>query len=121
MSNDFDFTPPEDSDDAPKHEGNDDGENNPDVQSQEIQHSQIGALVPENVARGVFSTGAVVLNGNHEFVVDFLLRMTRPHQVAARNSTACHPEDDSGADREYRKLQKAIWRAEAARRRSAKA
>jgi hypothetical protein len=84
MSNDFDFTPPEDSDDASKNDGNDDGENNPDVQSQEIQHSQVGALVPENVARGVFSTGAVVLNGNHEFVVDFLLRMTRPHQVAAR-------------------------------------
>ena len=55
-----------------------------DIQSQEIQHSQIGALVPENVARGVFSTGAVVLNGHHEFIIDFLLRMTRPHQVAAR-------------------------------------
>ena len=55
-----------------------------DVQSQEIQHSQIGALVPEAVAPGTFSTGAVVLNGQHEFVLDFLLRMTRPHQVAAR-------------------------------------
>ncbi|MFP6762918.1 MAG: DUF3467 domain-containing protein [Planctomycetaceae bacterium] len=55
-----------------------------DVQSQEIQHSQIGALVPESVAPGTFSTGAVVLNGQHEFVLDFLLRMTRPHQVAAR-------------------------------------
>ena len=84
MSNDFNFDPPEDSDDAPKNDGNDDGQSNPDVQSQEIQHSQVGALVPENVARGVFSTGAVVLNGSHEFVVDFLLRMTRPHQVAAR-------------------------------------
>lgn len=59
-------------------------EQNPDVQSQEIQHSQVGALVPEDVARGVFSTGAVVLNGSHEFIIDFLLRMTRPHQVAAR-------------------------------------
>ena len=83
MSNDFDFTPPDNSDDTPENEDHND-ENNPDVQSQEIQHSQVGALVPENVARGVFSTGAVVLNGNHEFVVDFLLRMTRPHQVAAR-------------------------------------
>jgi len=57
---------------------------NPDIQSQEVQHSQIGALVPEKVARGVFSTGAVVLNGQHEFIIDFLLRMTKPHQVAAR-------------------------------------
>ena len=55
-----------------------------DIQSQQIQHSQIGALVPEKVARGTFSTGAVVLNGPQEFVVDFLLRMTKPHQVAAR-------------------------------------
>ena len=53
-------------------------------QTQEVQHSQVSALVPEKVARGVFSTGAVVLNGAHEFVIDFLLRMTRPHQVAAR-------------------------------------
>lgn len=57
---------------------------NSDIQSQQIQHSQVGALVPEKVARGTFSTGAVVLNGTHEFIVDFLLRMTKPHQVAAR-------------------------------------
>jgi hypothetical protein len=55
-----------------------------DIQSQEVQHSQVGALVPEDVARGTFSTGAVVLNGPHEFILDFLLRMTNPHQVAAR-------------------------------------
>ncbi len=53
-------------------------------QSQQVQHSQVSALVPEKVACGVFSTGAVILNGPHEFVVDFLLRMTKPHQVAAR-------------------------------------
>ncbi|MCA9037131.1 MAG: DUF3467 domain-containing protein [Planctomycetaceae bacterium] len=53
-------------------------------QSQEIRHSQIGALVPANVARGTFSTGAVVLQGQHEFIVDFLLRMQQPQQVAAR-------------------------------------
>lgn len=66
--------------------GDENSENseNPDIQSQQIQHSQIGALVPEKVARGTFSTGAVVLNGHHEFIIDFLLRMTKPHQVAAR-------------------------------------
>ncbi len=56
----------------------------PSPQSQEIRHSQVSALVPKAVARGVFSTGAVVLQGAHEFIIDFLLRMTMPHQVAAR-------------------------------------
>lgn len=56
----------------------------PGPSSQEIRHQQISALVPEKVGRGVFSTGAVVLQGSHEFVIDFLLRMTSPHQVAAR-------------------------------------
>ena len=44
----------------------------------------MSALVPERVARGVFSTGAVVVQGAHEFILDFLLRMSQPQQVAAR-------------------------------------
>lgn len=65
------------------------GDDNPDpekrdVVSQEVQNTHIGALVPEKVAPGVFSTGAVVLNGPHEFILDFLLRMSKPQQVAAR-------------------------------------
>lgn len=65
---------------------NDDPQNPADrpPQSQEVRHSQVSALVPKGVARGVFSTGAVVLQGAHEFIIDFLLRMTMPHQVAAR-------------------------------------
>lgn len=60
-------------------------ENSPDhPQSQEVRHSHVGALVPAHVARGIFSTGAVVLQGQHEFIVDFLLRMQQPQQVAAR-------------------------------------
>jgi len=60
-------------------------ENHPDQpQSQEVRHSHVGALVPGHVARGTFSTGAVVLQGQHEFIVDFLLRMQQPQQVAAR-------------------------------------
>jgi Protein of unknown function (DUF3467) len=51
---------------------------------EEIQHSQVSAVVPERVARGVFSTGAVVVQGVHEFILDFLLRMSQPQQVAAR-------------------------------------
>jgi len=58
---------------------------NPDEpHSQEIRHSHVGALVPAHVAKGTFSTGAVVLQGQHEFIVDFLLRMQQPQQVAAR-------------------------------------
>ena len=60
-------------------------ENSADMpQSQEVRHSHVGALVPAHVARGTFSTGAVVLQGQHEFIVDFLLRMQQPQQVAAR-------------------------------------
>lgn len=53
-------------------------------QSQEVRHTPVGALVPAHVAAGIFSTGAVVLQGQHEFIVDFLLRMQQPQQVAAR-------------------------------------
>jgi hypothetical protein len=52
--------------------------------SQEIQHSQVSARVPEKVARGVFSTGAMVFQGQHEFVIDFVLRMAQPQQICAR-------------------------------------
>ena len=49
-----------------------------------IRHKQISALVPESVARGQFSTGAIVLVGNNEFIMDFVVRMAQPHRVAAR-------------------------------------
>lgn len=50
----------------------------------QVQHKQISARVPESVARGVFSTGAIVLVGANEFIMDFVIRMAQPHQVAAR-------------------------------------
>ena len=70
-------------------DSNDEDNENPnrenrDVVSQEVQNTHIGALVPEKVASGVFTTGAVVLNGPQEFILDFLLRMSKPQQVAAR-------------------------------------
>jgi len=68
-----------DDDDAPQRPAH---SSNP--QTEEIRHSQVGAIVPERVARGVFSTGAVVVQGTHEFIIDFLLRMTNPHRIAAR-------------------------------------
>ena len=76
------------SDEGTSDDGNGAGESEPKdasrPHSQEIVHSQISAVVPERVARGVFSTGAVVVQGSHEFILDFLLRMTSPHQLAAR-------------------------------------
>lgn len=73
------------SDEPTPAENNDDFENsNQERHTQEIRHSQVSARVPEGVAIGVFSTGAVVLQGGHEFILDFLLRISTPQQVAAR-------------------------------------
>src|SRR5262245_58315011 len=52
--------------------------------TQEIQHPQVTARVPEKVSRGVLSTAVLVLQGPHEFVLDFVLGMAQPHQIAAR-------------------------------------
>ena len=49
-----------------------------------FSHQPVAARVPEKVARGVLSTGQLVLDGPKEFVIDFLNGLTRPHQVAAR-------------------------------------
>jgi hypothetical protein len=49
-----------------------------------FNHQPVAARVPERVARGVMSTGQLVLDGPKEFVIDFLNGLTRPHQVAAR-------------------------------------
>lgn len=51
---------------------------------QEFKHQNVSARVPERVARGVYSTGTVVLQGPNEFVVDFVLNMARPAQVVSR-------------------------------------
>ena len=54
------------------------------TRSEQVRHKAVGARVPESVGRGVFSTGAIVMSGQAEFVLDFVQRMGRPHQVAAR-------------------------------------
>jgi hypothetical protein len=60
------------------------GKGDPHTFTQDFQIANVGARVPEKVARGVFSTGVLVLHGATEFVLDFLLRMNQPHQVVAR-------------------------------------
>ena len=42
------------------------------------------ARVPDHVADGVFSTGTVVMTGQHEFIIDFLQTIGRPHRIAKR-------------------------------------
>jgi hypothetical protein len=60
------------------------GKSNPQSFSQAVQFANISVRVPEKVARGIFSTGVLVLQGQTEFVLDFVLRMNQPYQVAAR-------------------------------------
>lgn len=52
--------------------------------TQDLPFSSVGARVPDKVARGVFCTGIVVIQSASEFVLDFMQRMNRPHQVVAR-------------------------------------
>jgi hypothetical protein len=56
----------------------------PQTFSQDVQFSNLSARVPEKVARGAFATGVLILQGATEFVLDFVLRMNKPHQVVAR-------------------------------------
>ena len=42
------------------------------------------ARVPDHVADGCFSTGAIVMTGPSEFIVDFLQTIGRPHRIAKR-------------------------------------
>lgn len=51
---------------------------------EKIEHQPVAARVPEKVAKGVYSTGQLVLDSPKEFVIDFLQGMTRPHQIGAR-------------------------------------
>jgi hypothetical protein len=52
--------------------------------AQQFQHQPVAARVPERIARGVFTTGVLVLDSPNEFVLDFLQGLTRPFQIAAR-------------------------------------
>jgi hypothetical protein len=44
----------------------------------------VSALVPEQVSRGVFSTGVIAITGNTEFVLDFVLNIGTPSTVVSR-------------------------------------
>jgi len=44
----------------------------------------VRARVPDHIHRGVFSTGAIVMSGTNEFVIDFVQNLGRPFQVVSR-------------------------------------
>ncbi len=52
--------------------------------SQDVRVSQNTARVPDHVRGGICATGAIVLNGPHEFMLDFVQRLASPQQLAAR-------------------------------------
>lgn len=57
---------------------------NPDRPDPSEQSPHLRARVPDHVADGAFSTGAIVVTGPTEFIIDFLQTIGRPHRVAAR-------------------------------------
>ena len=54
------------------------------VFSQPFQNQPVAARVPEKVAKGIFTTGILVQDGPHEFVLDFMQGLSRPPQIGAR-------------------------------------
>ncbi len=48
------------------------------------QNPALRARVPDSVAGGCFSTGAIVMTGPSEYIIDFLQTIGRPHKVATR-------------------------------------
>ena len=56
----------------------------PDDRADPADQHAVRARVPDHVARGVFSTGVIVMTAPTEFVIDFIQNLGRPHQVVAR-------------------------------------
>jgi hypothetical protein len=52
--------------------------------SQKFQHSPVAARVPEKIASGAFSTGALVQTLANEFLIDFVQNLSRPPSVVSR-------------------------------------
>lgn len=65
-------------------EANPEPNKEPETITQEVKYSQVSARVTEKVSSGVFSSGALLLNGQNEFILDFLQRMVQPQRVVAR-------------------------------------
>lgn len=57
---------------------------NPPPPGPNAESPHLRARIPDHVAGGTFSTGAIVMTGPNEFVLDFLQTIGRPHRVASR-------------------------------------
>jgi hypothetical protein len=55
-----------------------------DLQHHQVQVSGATARVPESVGKGVFGTGAIVMIGQHNFVMDFVQQFGSPAQLVGR-------------------------------------
>jgi len=62
----------------------DDSRSEQQPQHAEFQHRAHTALVPEEVGQGVFANGAIVLTGQFEVILDFVLRLGKPERIASR-------------------------------------
>ncbi|TWU37557.1 hypothetical protein Q31b_43450 [Novipirellula aureliae] len=61
-----------------------DSDASPDRPDPAENNPALRARVPDHVADGCFSTGAIVMTGPSEYIVDFLQTIGRPHKVASR-------------------------------------
>ena len=52
--------------------------------SEQVRVQHVSARVPEKVSRGAFSTGAIVMTGASEFILDFIQNLSTPPSVTAR-------------------------------------
>ena len=50
----------------------------------QVRHSHLSARVPEDVGRGNFANGVMILTGAYEIVLDFVLRFGEPNKIVAR-------------------------------------
>lgn len=61
-----------------------DPEESPQPVQGHVRHSNLSARVPEQVGSGVFSNGVLILSGQFECVLDFVLRMGEVQRIVAR-------------------------------------
>ena len=54
------------------------------LSTQIIEHIAATARISENVRSGVFATAAMVLQTQHDFIIDFMSTIVRPQQLVAR-------------------------------------
>lgn len=81
------FTPPEDDepadDDQSSSAGDSGSEQNLPLHGH-VQHSSLSARVPDAVMQGVFSNGVMILTGQFEVIIDFVLRMGEQQRIVSR-------------------------------------